>query len=82
MPSHTTPQPQDSRCTDHRLGSNFALDGLRTGERTKKKKDRRLTRIIIPISGVLTGQIEPIIQQCIALDEQEQIDELIINNLD
>jgi len=23
------------------------------------------------ISGVLTGQIEPIIQQCIALDEQE-----------
>merc|ERR1712216_327031 len=43
---------KDSRCTDHRLGSNFALD------------------------GVLTGQIEPIIQQCIALDEQERLKEL------
>jgi len=52
VPYHTTSQPQDSRCTDHRLGSNFALD------------------------GVLTGQIEPIIQQCIALDEQERLKEL------
>uniref|UniRef100_A0A7S3REU4 Prokaryotic-type class I peptide chain release factors domain-containing protein n=1 Tax=Strombidinopsis acuminata TaxID=141414 RepID=A0A7S3REU4_9SPIT len=47
---------KDSRCTDHRLGSNFALD------------------------GVLAGGIEPIIQQCIALDEQERLKELGIDN--
>jgi peptide chain release factor 1 len=43
---------KDSRCTDHRLGSNFALD------------------------GVLSGGIDQIIQQCIALDEQERLKEL------
>ena len=43
---------KDSRCTDHRLSSNFALD------------------------GVLTGGIEPIIQQCIALDQQERLKEM------
>ena len=69
-PYHTTPQPQDSRCTDHRLGSNFALDGVLTGQIGKKEK-RCAPVIIMSISGVLTGQIEPIIQQCIALDEQE-----------
>ena len=46
MPHHTTPQPQDSRCTDHRLGSNFALDGVLTGQIEKKKKDVR------PLSNV------------------------------
>jgi peptide chain release factor 1 len=46
---------KDSRCTDHRLGSNFALD------------------------GVMNGGIEPIIQQCIALDEQERLKELGID---
>ena len=43
---------KDSRCTDHRLGSNFALD------------------------GVLGGGVEDIIQQCIALDQQERLQEL------
>ena len=43
---------KDSRCTDHRLGNNFALD------------------------GVLSGSIEPIIQQCIAMDEQESLKEM------
>ena len=43
---------KDSRCTDHRLSSNFALD------------------------GVLTGGIEPIVQQCIALDQQERLKEM------
>lgn len=46
---------KDSRCTDHRLGNNFALD------------------------GVLSGSIEPIIQQCIAMDEQELMSELGID---
>ena len=41
-----------SRCTDHRLGSNFALD------------------------GVLSGQIEPIVGACIAMDQQEQLEEM------
>ena len=40
------------RCTDHRLGSNFALD------------------------GVLGGQIEPIVGACIAMDQQEQLEEM------
>ncbi|EOD40818.1 mitochondrial polypeptide chain release factor [Emiliania huxleyi CCMP1516] len=35
------------------------------------RKKRHAPVIIMSISGVLTGQIEPIIQQCIALDEQE-----------
>jgi len=39
VPYHTTSQPQDSRCTDHRLGSNFALDGVLTGQIEKKEKD-------------------------------------------
>ena len=43
---------KDSRCTDHRLGSNFAL------------------------GGVLSGEIEPLVQQCIALDQQERLQEL------
>ena len=43
---------KDSRCTDHRLGSNFALD------------------------SVLSGEIEQIVQQCIALDQQERLSEL------
>jgi len=43
---------KDSRCTDHRLGSNFALD------------------------GVLSGDIDSLVQQCIALDQQERLAEL------
>jgi len=43
---------KDGRCTDHRLGSNFALD------------------------GVLGGDIDTLIQQCIALDQQERLKEL------
>jgi len=43
---------KDSRCTDHRLSSNFALD------------------------GVLSGDIDGIVQQCIALDQQERLAEL------
>ena len=43
---------KDSRCSDHRLGSNFALD------------------------GVLNGGIEDMVQQCIALDQQERLKEL------
>ena len=43
---------KDSRCTDHRLNSNFALD------------------------GVLSGDIDALIQQCIALDQQERLQEL------
>lgn len=43
---------KDSRCTDHRLGSNFALD------------------------GVLSGDIDTLVQQCIALDQQERLKEL------
>jgi len=43
---------KDSRCTDHRLGSNFALD------------------------GVLSGGIDDIVTQCIALDQQERLQEL------
>jgi len=43
---------KDSRCTDHRLGSNFALD------------------------SVLSGQIEPIVGACIAMDQQEQLEEM------
>jgi protein subunit release factor A len=43
---------KDSRCTDHRLGSNFALD------------------------GVMSGEIEPLVQQCIALDQQERLQEM------
>mmetsp|Transcript_5547 Transcript_5547/g.12228 ORF Transcript_5547/g.12228 Transcript_5547/m.12228 type:complete len:88 (-) Transcript_5547:347-610(-) len=43
---------KDSRCTDHRLSSNFALD------------------------AVLGGNIGPIIEQCIALDQQERMKEL------
>lgn len=39
---------KDSRCTDHRLGSNFALD------------------------SVLSGEIEQIVQQCIALDQDRK----------
>ena len=31
---------KDSRCTDHRLGSNFALDGVLTGQIEKKKNGR------------------------------------------
>ena len=43
---------KDSRCTDHRLGSNFALD------------------------GVLSGEIDSLVTQCIALDQQERLAEL------
>jgi len=43
---------KDSRCTDHRLGSNFALD------------------------PVLQGNIDSIVQQCIALDQQERLKEM------
>ena len=43
---------KDSRCTDHRLSSNFALD------------------------GVLAGDIEPLIEQCIAMDQQDRLKEL------
>ena len=43
---------KDSRCTDHRLGSNFAL------------------------GGVLDGDIDGLVQQCIALDQQERLAEL------
>ena len=43
---------KDSRCTDHRLGSNFALD------------------------SVLSGAIDDLVQQCIALDQQERLAEL------
>ena len=43
---------KDSRCTDHRLSSNFALD------------------------GVLAGGIDNMVQQCIALDQQERLAEL------
>ena len=49
--THTLRLPA-SRCTDHRLGSNFALD------------------------GVLSGQIEPIVGACIAMDQQEQLEEM------
>jgi peptide chain release factor 1 len=43
---------KDSRCTDHRLSSNFSLD------------------------PVLSGDIDGIVQQCIALDQQERLAEL------
>ena len=43
---------KDSRCTDHRLSSNFALD------------------------GVLSGEIDTLVQQCIAMDQQERLAEL------
>ena len=43
---------KDSRCTDHRLSSNFALD------------------------GVLSGEIDTLVQQCIAMDQQERLKEL------
>ena len=43
---------KDSRCTDHRLGENFSLD------------------------GVLSGDIDTLVQQCIALDQQERLSEL------
>ena len=43
---------KDSRCTDHRLGENFSLD------------------------GVLSGDIDNLVQQCIALDQQERLSEL------
>jgi len=43
---------KDSRCTDHRLSSNFALN------------------------PVLAGDIDEIITQCIALDQQERLAEL------
>ena len=43
---------KDSRCTDHRLSTNFALD------------------------GVLAGDIDTLVQQCIALDQQERLAEL------
>jgi len=43
---------KDSRCTDHRLSSNFALD------------------------SVLAGEIEQLVQQCIAMDQQEMLKEL------
>jgi protein subunit release factor A len=52
--THTTQELRLAacRCTDHRLGSNFALD------------------------GVLGGQIEPIVGACIAMDQQEQLEEM------
>ena len=50
--AHGTLRLPASRCTDHRLGSNFALD------------------------GVLSGQIDPIIGACIAMDQQEQLEEM------
>ena len=43
---------KDSRCTDHRLGENFSLD------------------------GVLSGDIDTLVPQCIALDQQERLSEL------
>merc|ERR1712023_460000 len=43
---------KDSRCTDHRLSSNFALD------------------------SILAGDIDAMITQCVALDQQEQLAEL------
>ena len=43
---------KDSRCTDHRLSTNFALD------------------------SVLSGQIEPIVGACIAMDQQERLEEM------
>jgi peptide chain release factor 1 len=43
---------KDSRCTDHRLSSNFALD------------------------SILGGDIDGVIQQCIAMDQQEKLAEL------
>lgn len=43
---------KDSRCTDHRLNSNFAL------------------------GGVLDGDIDGLVQQCIAMDQQERLAEL------
>ena len=41
-----------SRCTDHRLSSNFALD------------------------SVLSGQVEPVVGACIAIDQQQQLEEM------
>lgn len=43
---------KDDRCTDHRLGQNFVL------------------------SGVLSGDIENVVQQCIAMDQAEQLSEM------
>ena len=43
---------KDSRCTDHRLSTNFPLD------------------------SVLSGEIEPIVGACIAMDQQEMLEEL------
>ena len=43
---------KDSRCTDHRLSANFALD------------------------SILSGEIDGVITQCIALDQQERLSEL------
>ena len=43
---------KDSRCTDHRLSSNFALD------------------------SIMSGDIDVVVQQCIALDQQERLKEL------
>mmetsp|Transcript_84076 Transcript_84076/g.154344 ORF Transcript_84076/g.154344 Transcript_84076/m.154344 type:complete len:199 (+) Transcript_84076:1-597(+) len=43
---------KDDRCTDHRLGQNFVL------------------------SSVLTGDIENVVQQCIAMDQAEQLAEM------
>jgi peptide chain release factor 1 len=43
---------KDSRCTDHRLNSNFALD------------------------GILAGDIDAVLTQCMALDQAERLREL------
>lgn len=43
---------KDSRCTDHRLGQNFPLD------------------------KVLSGDLDPLINACIAMDEREKLEEM------
>merc|ERR1719460_2005283 len=43
---------KDTRCTDHRLSSNF------------------------PLEGVLGGDLDQVLQQCIAMDQQERLQEL------
>ena len=68
---------KDSRCTDHRL-NRCACPGpcRRPPLGYAHTHALMVTCSNFGLDGVLGGAIEPIIQQCIALDEQERIAEL------
>ena len=67
-PMHSEPICKELKTSENKSHNKMKIC---TCIHIEKTENRWTPVIIMSISGVLTGQIEPIIQQCIALDEQE-----------